>query len=732
MSKALPAVILFFFCSIFVVDAERLSLAILQPRNESGDTNLDFWGDAIYELLGGQLFEVKSLRILPDSSINYAFRELKLKHSQPLDPAHARKLGELIEARRVLWSEYRQDGKKCFLMLRIINPATGKVSKKLTASGPDWFQVVSNSANNALRELDVTPSAEERNRMNHPPTRSSVALEFYARAVASSWANKPMSESESLLQKAVAADPGFVSPLTGLASFMVSGNMTNEAEEAARRAIKIRPDFASAHFEMGRVFALENLNHDARDELLEAVRLNPDDADNYQRLGEIYAKMGKIPDAIAAWKSAVLLAPYDPQPHADLAMVFAFQGNREQALAELKIAEHFDPRDDPDLDLRLANAYETLKDVSHYVECTEKVLAAAKKVGVKNQDLADMENSLAQWKARLNPHFLDASIPRDYSRAELDEALRAKLAPAEFLSVTNPLSSNPAMKRWAAELTAGAAVPQEKARRLFDGLAYHPDRASIAGRRTAEQVFNDWKKPNVDFTCLDYALLYVALAREAGLNAYFTLVKRDCDGQLVMHACACVLIDGKALLVDPAYSWFGAPHREYETQDDFQTIADFLTQLPGLENQRLAVKLRPELPIAHFNYAMTLAGEQRRAEARKELAAGLALEKDSPMAFLAQGAVEANEQNFPEAAQHFRQCLDLDPGLNDARFGFAMVLQAQGNSLEAREQFRKYLEGWTNPDKANTAIEAIAHINETLANSSAAASSASPPAQENK
>jgi tetratricopeptide (TPR) repeat protein len=729
MKNVLLGVMLLLSCGSVVSAADRISVALLKPRNESGDTKCDYWQSGIYLLLGYELFQPKSIRLFPETSVDYAAEQLELKPDRPLEARQARKLGEMIEARRIIWSEYRQDGAKYSLTLRVMNTATGKVSRKLTASGPDWFQVVSNCVNGALHELAVVPTPEEQNRMDRLPTRSTEALEFYARGVAVNRAAKPLSESEPLFRKAASIDPAFSAPLAASAfcTTAMGPDGANEAEETARRAVKISPDYPASHFVLGMILEFEGMNHGARDELLEAVRLNPDDSRNYERLGEIYSRMDKTEDAMSAWKQAALLAPYDPMPHADLGAAYAIQGNRAKALEELRIAEHFNPVDELQLDQALADAYQKLNDVPHYVEHAEKFIAAAKKAGAQNQIFKDAETELELWKQRLNPHFITASAPRDYSAEELDGALKARLTPAEFQSIANPLNSTLEMKQWARELTAGATGEQEKASRLFEGLTHHLDRGNPGGKRTAEQVFAIWKETNVDLTCLDYAFLYVALARDAGLSSYFTVIKRDCYGNLVMHVCACVFIDGKALLADPAYDWFGAPHQEYDLQDDFQAIGDFLCQLQDLESQRLAVKLRPDFALGHFNYAMTLAGLKQLKEARKELAAGLALDSGSPMALLAQGAVEANEQHLVAAAQHLQQCLDIEPGVDDARYALAVVLDAQGKSSEAREQFRKYLQGRTEPKKADLAIEAIARINEELADANPQTPPASQP-----
>jgi tetratricopeptide (TPR) repeat protein len=733
MKKALLGVMLLCFCYFSSGAAERMTVAVLNPQNESGDTNAAFWQYGISALINEQLSEVKSCRLLPESSIVYAFRQLEVKAGQPINPDEARKLGETIEARRVVWSEYSLKGKQCSLTVRVINVATGKVSRQLSSSGPDWFQVVSNSVNLVLHELAVIPAPDEEARMNHPPTRSSEALELCARAVAMNREHRPFSEMQPLLQSAASIDPSFPMPLYAQAIVLLTGQgKADEAEDAAEQAVSLRPDYAVSHNVLGLIYEFKGMNYSAMDELREAVRLDPDDPDNFDRLGEIYARMERFADAIAAYKEAALLAPYDAKPQAHLGEAYALQGNRDQALEALRLAERLNPGDDVENEEGLSDAYLQLKDVPHYVEHTENFLSAAKKLGAEVQMVGDAETNLAYWKGTLTPHFISAPAPRDYSREELDKAIKARLTPAECLSVTNPLGSTAAMKKWAEELTAGATGEEPRSRRLFEGLTHHLDRGNFSGYRTAEQVFGIWNETNVDLTCMDYALLYVTLARDAGLRAYFTLVKRDYSGSPVLHVCACVFIGGKGLLVDPAYDWFGAPHQEYELQDDFQVTGDFLSQLPDLRSRRLAVKLRPEFAIGHFNLAMILAGTNQPAEARKELAAGLALDSTSPISLMARGAMEANEQNLDAAAQHLQQCLDLDPGIDDARFSLGRVLYAQHKFPEAREQFRKYLQGLTEPEKADFASKAIAQVNENEADPASQAPPESPPGSEVK
>ena len=154
---------------------------------------------------------------------------------------------------------------------------------------------------------------------------------------------------------------------------------------------------------------------------------------------------------------------------------------------------------------------------------------------------------------------------------------------AEYKLVINPLASTPAMDRWAQELTRGATNDLDRARKIFDALARHLDTGE-AGTRTAQEVFAAWNDPAQSFCCQEYAKLYIALARAVGVKAFYVHLEKDYSGDIVYHDCAAVFIGDKALLVDPAYQWFGAPHKEYVVLDDVQAIAHHYYQPSGKGN----------------------------------------------------------------------------------------------------------------------------------------------------
>jgi len=168
------------------------------------------------------------------------------------------------------------------------------------------------------------------------------------------------------------------------------------------------------------------------------------------------------------------------------------------------------------------------------------------------------------------------------------------------------------------------------------------------------------------------------MARCLGVKAYWVSISKDCRGDLTCHACAGVIIGQKALLADPAYLWFGAPHQEYQCLDDLQVLGIYLSQQGELSKRRAAVQIAPELAITHFNLAESLAKRGHRVEAEKALRAGLRVNSEEWLGFYAQAVLESYDENWQKAAQHLQQCLALNPSYGEAHLLLGAALRAQG------------------------------------------------------
>src|SRR2546426_11251202 len=199
MRKVLPALWLCFGSAVLFAEegapAKRLSVAVLGFENKTGDPELGHWRQGFETLLSEQLWKVKSLR--QRRGMSFAFQQLGFKSGSPLDAAQAKKMGEIIEAQRVVWGSYQREGEKWQVTVRVLNVVTGKVSADLTVTTRDWWDIRDGLAERLLKELGVEPSGEERRQMGKRWTQSPKALEALSRTLAAARDSKePLDEIE--------------------------------------------------------------------------------------------------------------------------------------------------------------------------------------------------------------------------------------------------------------------------------------------------------------------------------------------------------------------------------------------------------------------------------------------------------------------------------------------------------------------------------------------------------
>ena len=693
----------------------RLTLAVLAFEDQTADPEAAHWRYTVGRLLADQLQEAKAIRRVPAA---FGYRQLKLKEGGPISAEQARKIGELIEARRVVWGSYRREGQQWLVTARVLNVASGEAGKELKAASADWYEVRDQLGDQILNELGVKPSAPERQRMLRRRTSVPLALEWYSKTYAGQEERKPKAEQESSIRQALAADPQFADAHVALAAVLGSQGRFESAEEVVRQAVKLRPDDASPHQVLGFALMFQTKFAEAETELRESLRLDPDNAETLARLGECSQVQGKLDDAIACWNEAKQLDPTDAGVHAHLGDAYAKKREQEKALRELKEAERLDP-EGVNSEQIVWQGYAALHETPLALEHLERFVALARKQGLAPEMVGDIAECGRELKARLTPHEISLAPPRSYTAQTLEAALRARLTRDEYQQVINPLASTPAMDRWGQELTRGATNDLGKGKRIFDALARHLDTGDL-GTRTAQEVFAAWNDPAQSFCCQEYAKLYVALARAAGIRAFFVHVEKDYSGDIVYHDCAAVWVGDKALLVDPAYQWFGAPHTEYVVLDDVQAIAHHFYQ-PSPKGSpvarcRLAAKLHPETAWGQIRLASALIKANDLLQAAETLQIAQQLEPGRWDGYTCQGLLAIKRNDLDGAVVNLHKALAINPKHGPSRFLLGWALAKQGKLEAARDEYHMALlyDSLLSAEDKATVVRAIANINEKL------------------
>jgi tetratricopeptide (TPR) repeat protein/TolB-like protein len=694
----------------------RLTVALLPFEDQTGDAEAAHWRHGLSGLLRNQLREVKSIRILSADAIDYGCRQVSVTPGGPIPDTQARRIGEVIEARRVVWGSYRRDGTNWVVSGRVLQVASGQTSKELRAVSADWFEVRDQLNAQVLAELGVEPTPPERVAMARRPTGSSAAWGWFSQALAAERERLPESEAEARVRRALQADPQFAEAHVGLAACLGTEGQFEQAQESAREALRLKPDLASGHLTLGICLLLvEKSQGEAERELREARRLDPDDAEALVRLGELYAmRDDDLVRATSFWRDGRRLEPTSGAIRAHLGVAYARLGDRAAALAELQEAERLDPAD-PNAEQMISRGYDALHDTPAAVAHYARFIALARRLVANPELIRTFEKRIEELRATLTPHAVTASLPKCYTPETLAAALRQHLAPDEWRNVVNPLAGSPEMKRWGEELTRGATNEFGRAQRLFEALQGRLD-PGAGGSRTAQEVFAAWNDPGVSFRCQEYARLYVALAREAGLRAFYVMVAKTIDGRMIPHACAAVFVDNQAWLVDPSFQWFGVPHLSFEVLDDYQAVANHLHQQDDLRLVRLAVKLQPDSALAQFNLAFHCLRAGLNEEGDRALAEGLRIAPGTYLAEYGLGLQAAAAGRWAAAAEHLGMAVRLNPDFDRTYYVFAQVLREQGTLKEAREQYRAFLDHESQPGLGDQARRAVAEINEKLGN----------------
>ncbi|MBU6400585.1 MAG: tetratricopeptide repeat protein, partial [Verrucomicrobia bacterium] len=705
-----------------VAQPNRLTVAIIGFENQTGDTAAGYWASGLDTLIGDALRQVKAVRVMPVDAVNYALRQLRQKSAKPVEVVWERELGELIEARRVVWGGYRRRGKQWQVRVRVLNVATGRVSKYLTAVSADWFDLRDRIAEQILKELQVKPTQAEVQEMRRRRTGPS-AFESLTKAWALEEKGKDTASAERWIRGALEAHPQCAEAYISLASIKAEQGKVEEVDQAARQALKLEPDLPAAHRMLAWVLGADQKYREAEVELRAAAKVDPDDAETFELLAWNDAAQGRPDKAFEHLNRALELNPFKASVHAQAACFDAGHGNREQALAELRAAERLAAPDDSWETLYAATAYETLHDIPTSIHYYEKSIATAKKQGTDQERIKDMEDHCRELKTTLTPVYLTLTEPKFYTEADLNQLLKQKLTPAEIGLVTNPLTCTPAMDRWAHEIVPGASNDFQKAQQLFGAIAHHLSLVQSSGSRTAEQVFADWNAPAVSFSCQENATLYVTLARAVGLKAFFADVQESWNGNRVPHACAAVFFGQKALLADPSYLWFGVPHKKVTVLDDLQTVAYHLAQRHDLKLARIACRLAPDLPLIHLNLIGALVDAGRWDEVRRELPTLLRLDNDGWMSKFAHAAFAAHEDKSDQAVDLLQKVIQANPDFAGAHANLGEIYEKQGKLAKARDAYRHALRCVLNPDEDSAVLQALARVDEKLGSKTADTSS---------
>ena len=205
-----------------------------------------------------------------------------------------------------------------------------------------------------------------------------------------------------------------------------------------------------------------------------------------------------------------------------------------------------------------------------------QIPAQSRELGLNPELLAGFAEWLTELRQQLVATPVVAHPPKGYTPQELQQALAIRLSLEERQWVVNPIEDSPSMQAWARELTANAPDDTAKARALFDALNRRIQFEPGFGARTAREVRLVEGRGGLQLSGICQALCCIGPG--GGARSLPGPPRTGLPGQAGLPRLRRGVSRGQCFLADPAYRWFGVPHKSLAVLDDLAVIAHHLEQ----------------------------------------------------------------------------------------------------------------------------------------------------------
>jgi tetratricopeptide (TPR) repeat protein len=211
-------------------------------------------------------------------------------------------------------------------------------------------------------------------------------------------AHRP-ADAVPLLEKAVAAAPGYAPAYFGLGVALSQIGEKARARDQFAAAVNLRPEYVEAQQSLGSALLDAGNLSEAIDHFDAAARLKPDAADLQCDLGQALLQMGKRPQALLHLQEALRLAPDYARAHNALAGLLQQDGHLGEALVHLEEAVRLEP-ESLGMQMNLANLLVGVGRPRDALGHVEKALAIAQASG--RADLAQgVANTVRALQAQI-------------------------------------------------------------------------------------------------------------------------------------------------------------------------------------------------------------------------------------------------------------------------------------------------------------------------------------------
>ena len=348
------------------------SVAVMPFANDSGNPDLEYLSDGMAETLINNLSQLPNLNVKSRSSVfRYKGREADTQFL-------AKELG--VDA--ILNGRVLQRGQQISLSLELVDAATGNTiwGDKYNRNTPDLVELQNEIARVVSRKLSTKLSGADGSALAKSYTQNSEAYQLYLRGryYEVRRTREDLNKSIDYYQRALAIDPTYPLPLTGLAdAYLLQADYGHasphesypKAKEVVTRALSIDKDLGEAHDILCAI--LTNYEYDfagAERACKLALGLNPNDDSAHHTYGLLLTKLGRHEEALAEFRRGLDIEPLSLNLNKNYGEALFYARRYEEALAQLNKTIELDPSYAP----AHASLYPVYQTLGRHAEAVEE------------------------------------------------------------------------------------------------------------------------------------------------------------------------------------------------------------------------------------------------------------------------------------------------------------------------------------------------------------------------
>jgi len=319
------------------------SIAVLPFVNMSDDASNEYFSDGISEELLNLLAKIPELRVISrTSAFFYKGKDIKLTEvARELNVAH------------ILEGSVRKAGNQVRITVQLIEARsdTHLWSETYDRTLDNIFAIQDEIASEVVAQLKITLLGDAPKVRETDP--KAYALYLQGRHLRRQNTAGSTEQAQSLLQQALAIDPGYAAAWDELGSVYLSQpsyglRPVDEgytlAREAINQALALDRDYAIAHAGLGWIASHHDNDLPAAAQHFErALQLEPANTSIIRQAASLTALLGLVDEAIALNEFVIAHDPINSDSHNNLGLHYMSAGRWDEAIASFNIALTLSP-----------------------------------------------------------------------------------------------------------------------------------------------------------------------------------------------------------------------------------------------------------------------------------------------------------------------------------------------------------------------------------------------------